>query len=81
MGIATGHPADFISLDADHPALIGRGEDRLIDSLIFAEDVDEWFICGPFDLVEPVGDENNGDAGRLQISDHGEQTIGLSQGQ
>ena len=24
----------------------------ILDKLIFAEDVDEWFICGPFDLVQ-----------------------------
>ena len=24
----------------------------ILDNLIFAEDVDEWFICGPFDLVQ-----------------------------
>ena len=24
----------------------------ILDRLIFAEDVDEWFICGPFDLVQ-----------------------------
>ena len=32
-------------LDADRV----RG---ILDNLIFAEDVDEWFICGPFDLVQ-----------------------------
>lgn len=32
-------------LDADRM----RG---ILDNLIFAEDVDEWFICGPFDLVQ-----------------------------
>ncbi|MDB5737999.1 MAG: formimidoylglutamate deiminase [Sphingomonas bacterium] len=36
MGIATGRSADFVTLDTDHPALIGREGDRLIDSLIFA---------------------------------------------
>ena len=24
----------------------------ILDHLLFAEDVDEWFICGPFDLVQ-----------------------------
>ncbi|MEO6533985.1 MAG: 1,2-phenylacetyl-CoA epoxidase subunit PaaE [Pseudolysinimonas sp.] len=24
----------------------------ILDQLIFADDVDEWFICGPFDLVQ-----------------------------
>ena len=32
-------------LDADRV----RG---ILDHLIFADDVDEWFICGPFDLVQ-----------------------------
>jgi formimidoylglutamate deiminase len=36
MGIVARRPADLVSLDAGHPALIGREGDRLIDSLIFA---------------------------------------------
>ena len=35
-GIAAGAPADFISLDADHPSLIGRAGDDLLDGWIFA---------------------------------------------
>jgi len=28
----------------------------ILDHLIFADDVDEWFICGPFDLVQMCRD-------------------------
>jgi len=35
-GIAVGHSADLISLDADHPCLIARAGDALIDGWIFA---------------------------------------------
>jgi formiminoglutamate deiminase len=35
-GIAVGHSADLVSLDADHPCLIGRTGDALIDGWIFA---------------------------------------------
>ncbi|MFM5953082.1 MAG: formimidoylglutamate deiminase [Novosphingobium sp.] len=35
-GLAAGHPADFVTLDPDHPALHGRSGDRLLDSWIFA---------------------------------------------
>jgi formimidoylglutamate deiminase len=35
-GLAPGCPADFLSLDAEHPALVGRTEDALLDSWIFA---------------------------------------------
>ncbi|MBO0905866.1 formimidoylglutamate deiminase [Jiella sonneratiae] len=34
--IAAGAPADLVSLDADHPALIGRNGDAILDSWIFA---------------------------------------------
>lgn len=34
--IAPGHRADFITLDTDHPALVGRGGAEAIDSAIFA---------------------------------------------
>ncbi|WP_243074426.1 1,2-phenylacetyl-CoA epoxidase subunit PaaE [Microbacterium sp. SS28] len=38
------------------PLLSGRiDEDRLrriLDALVFPETVDEWFLCGPFDLVQ-----------------------------
>ena len=34
--IAAGRPADLISLDLDHPALLGRDPGRLLDSWIFA---------------------------------------------
>ena len=35
-GLKIGAPADVVSLDPDHPALIARGEDDIIDSFIFA---------------------------------------------
>ena len=35
-GIAVGHSADLISLDAGHPCLIGRSGDALLDGWIFA---------------------------------------------
>jgi formiminoglutamate deiminase len=35
-GLEIGAPADIVSLDPDHPALIARHEDDLIDSFIFA---------------------------------------------
>lgn len=35
-GISTGQPADFVSLDLNHPAFYGRGSDQLLDSWIFA---------------------------------------------
>jgi len=35
-GIAAGAPADLVSLGADHPALLGRSGDALLDSWIFA---------------------------------------------
>lgn len=35
-GLAVGHPADMIALDAGHPSLCGRGGDALLDSLVFA---------------------------------------------
>ncbi len=35
-GIAVGNRADFLVLDADHPVLVGRADDRLIDSFVFA---------------------------------------------
>ncbi len=34
--LAVGAPADFVSLDAGHPALVGRRDDALLDSWIFA---------------------------------------------
>jgi formimidoylglutamate deiminase len=34
--IAVGHRADFVVLDADHPSLVGRSGDALIDSWIFS---------------------------------------------
>jgi formimidoylglutamate deiminase len=33
--LVTGYWADLMSLDVDHPALVGRGEDALLDSWIF----------------------------------------------
>jgi len=35
-GIAVGAPADFVALGADHPSLIGRAGDDLLDGWIFA---------------------------------------------
>lgn len=35
-GLAEGAPADIVSLRADHPSLVGRGGDALIDALVFA---------------------------------------------
>jgi formiminoglutamate deiminase len=35
-GLKVGAPADIVSLDADHPALIARREDDILDSFIFA---------------------------------------------
>jgi len=35
-GLAVGHPADFVTLDAAHPALHGRKGDQLLDNWIFA---------------------------------------------
>ena len=34
--IIPGHRADFIVVDPAHPALLGRGEDALLDAMIFA---------------------------------------------
>ncbi|SNS07681.1 formimidoylglutamate deiminase [Sphingomonas laterariae] len=36
MGLAVGMPADWVSLDGDHPALCGRSDASLLDSFIFA---------------------------------------------
>ncbi|MBX3565847.1 MAG: formimidoylglutamate deiminase [Sphingomonas sp.] len=35
-GIAIGHPADIVALDANHPALAGMADDTLLDAWIFA---------------------------------------------
>ena len=35
-GLAVGAPADIVSLDAGHPALVARGGDDILDSFIFA---------------------------------------------
>ncbi|WP_375288919.1 formimidoylglutamate deiminase [Sphingomonas sp.] len=35
-GLAIGAPADFVTLDPDHPSLAGRAGDALLDGLIFA---------------------------------------------
>lgn len=35
-GIVVGHPADMISLDADHPSLVSRDGQAIIDSFVFA---------------------------------------------
>jgi len=36
VGLTVGAPADIVSLDAEHPALVARHRDSLIDSLIFS---------------------------------------------
>ncbi|MDP1598863.1 formimidoylglutamate deiminase [Phenylobacterium sp.] len=36
LGISVGAPADFVSLDAHHPTLIGREGDAILDSFVFA---------------------------------------------
>jgi cytosine/adenosine deaminase-related metal-dependent hydrolase len=36
FGIAPGAPADLISIDATHPALIARRGDAILDGMIFA---------------------------------------------
>lgn len=36
VGLGVGAPADFVSLDASHPALIGREGDAILDSFVFA---------------------------------------------
>ncbi|MFC0307141.1 formimidoylglutamate deiminase, partial [Rhizorhabdus histidinilytica] len=35
-GLAVGHPADFVTLDADHPALAERDAGLLTDGWLFA---------------------------------------------
>lgn len=35
-GLASGHPADFVTLNPAHPALHGRSGDQLLDNWIFA---------------------------------------------
>ncbi|WP_237153052.1 formimidoylglutamate deiminase [Oryzibacter oryziterrae] len=35
-GLAIGAPADFVTLRADHPAVVGRGGDALVDGWIFS---------------------------------------------
>ena len=35
-GLSVGAPADIVSLDASHPALIGRDGDAVLDSFVFA---------------------------------------------
>lgn len=34
--LAPGSPADIVSIAADHPAMVGRSGDAMLDSLIFA---------------------------------------------
>ncbi|WP_172264497.1 formimidoylglutamate deiminase [Caulobacter sp. RHG1] len=36
FGLRRGAPADFLTLDPSHPAMVGRANDALIDSLVFA---------------------------------------------
>src|SRR5205823_638714 len=35
-GIAAGAPADLVSLDRSHPALVARSGDAILDGLVFA---------------------------------------------
>lgn len=35
-GLVEGAPADMVSLDADHPALVGRSGDALLDAFVFS---------------------------------------------
>jgi cytosine/adenosine deaminase-related metal-dependent hydrolase len=35
-GLAVGAPADIVSLNPGHPALVARGDDDILDSFIFA---------------------------------------------
>jgi formimidoylglutamate deiminase len=35
-GLRRGRPADFVTLDRAHPAMIGRDGDALLDSWVFA---------------------------------------------
>lgn len=35
-GLAVGHPADFVTLAADHPSLYGRKGDQLLDNWVFS---------------------------------------------
>lgn len=35
-GLAEGAPADFLSLDAEHPALVARSGDALLDAFVFS---------------------------------------------
>jgi formimidoylglutamate deiminase len=53
-GLQEGRIADIVALDAEHPALVGRPGDRLLDSWIFAGDgrcVDAVWVAG----VQVVG--------------------------
>jgi formiminoglutamate deiminase len=47
-GILPGAPADLVALDADHPALVGRAGDALLDAWIFtgARAVDRVWVNG-----------------------------------
>ncbi len=47
--LATGHIADIVALDPDHPALVGRSGDRLLDSWLFSGDrtcVESVWVAG-----------------------------------
>lgn len=37
FGLAVDARADFVTLDADHPTLVGRTEDALLDAFVFAD--------------------------------------------
>lgn len=44
-GLASGAPADIVALDAEHPALVGRSGDAILDG---------WVFAGGRDCVESV---------------------------
>jgi formimidoylglutamate deiminase len=44
-GLAGGHPADIVTLASDHPSIVSRTDNRLLDSWIFAA------RCGAVDSV------------------------------
>jgi formimidoylglutamate deiminase len=43
--LAPGHRADFVVLDEEHPALVGRAPDTLVDA---------WLFCGNANPVRDV---------------------------
>jgi ring-1,2-phenylacetyl-CoA epoxidase subunit PaaE len=41
-------------VDLFHGRIDGERTSRLLDTLLSVDDVDEWFLCGPFTMVESV---------------------------